>query len=521
MGAVDRGTPGRVERLRRRRRPPPAGTSTSSPRPTTSSSRGWCGWPARCATSRSTPRPPSVVEATRLADALAVVRGRPSVGLAELNDATQAVLCDGSSLPLRLITEKLIVGDGLGSVPAGDADGPPGRRPRAPATIPAPQADRRRDRRHAGPAQGAPAWPVRSSSTGCALLGIDWAVPVDAGRTTGTFKEAWRLEWRPELAVALIEASVPRDHRRRARRSSKVAADAAAATDLAAPGRAGRGVPPGRPRPRAWPTWSRLLEERTAQHHDTLALLATVEPLARTCRYGERARRRHRRRSATSSAPWSCGPPSASATACAALDDDAAAASAGGHRGRAPGRDARSTPTTLRQPWRARARRRWPTATTCTGRSSGRVNRLLLDGGLIDVDEAGRRLSRRLSVAADAGAARPTGWTGSWRARRCSCCTTRTCSAPSTRWVAGIDDDDLRGPAAPPAPHLRPLRASRTTAARRAPPPHRWSGERRRRRPEPTPTTSTSTAPAPAMATVARLLGLVPEPASGDGRADR
>ncbi|MEQ7738736.1 DUF5682 family protein, partial [Escherichia coli] len=39
------------------------------------------------------------------------------------------------------------------------------------------------------------------------LLGIDWGVPAETGRTTGTFKEAWTLQWNPELSVAVVEAS--------------------------------------------------------------------------------------------------------------------------------------------------------------------------------------------------------------------------------------------------------------------------------------------------------------------------
>src|SRR4029453_652702 len=40
------------------------------------------------------------------------------------------------------------------------------------------------------------------------ILEVPWGVQADAGPTTGTFKEAWELEWAPELAVALIEASL-------------------------------------------------------------------------------------------------------------------------------------------------------------------------------------------------------------------------------------------------------------------------------------------------------------------------
>src|SRR5207244_12369163 len=48
-----------------------------------------------------------VIEAVRLSETLAALRERPLPGLPELNEATQAVLCAGNDLPLRLIHEKL------------------------------------------------------------------------------------------------------------------------------------------------------------------------------------------------------------------------------------------------------------------------------------------------------------------------------------------------------------------------------------------------------------------------------
>jgi hypothetical protein len=73
----------------------------------------------------------NLIEAVRLAESLAALRElgtskpsgawhRPLPGLPELNQATQAtqaVLCFGSDLPMRLIHEKLIVGERLGEVP--------------------------------------------------------------------------------------------------------------------------------------------------------------------------------------------------------------------------------------------------------------------------------------------------------------------------------------------------------------------------------------------------------------------
>jgi hypothetical protein len=58
-----------------------------------------------------------VIEAVRLAETLAALRDRPLPGLPEMNEAVQAVFCFGDALPMRLIQERLIVGEALGGVP--------------------------------------------------------------------------------------------------------------------------------------------------------------------------------------------------------------------------------------------------------------------------------------------------------------------------------------------------------------------------------------------------------------------
>ena len=58
-----------------------------------------------------------VIEAVRLAEALAALRGRPLAGLAEVTEAAQAVLCDGADLLVALIQRQLVVGERLGAVP--------------------------------------------------------------------------------------------------------------------------------------------------------------------------------------------------------------------------------------------------------------------------------------------------------------------------------------------------------------------------------------------------------------------
>jgi hypothetical protein len=58
-----------------------------------------------------------VLEATRTAETLAALRGRPLAGLPEILDATAAVVGTGADAALALVREKLIVGERLGEVP--------------------------------------------------------------------------------------------------------------------------------------------------------------------------------------------------------------------------------------------------------------------------------------------------------------------------------------------------------------------------------------------------------------------
>lgn len=148
--------------------------------------------------------PADVIEAMRLAEALAALRGRSLPGLAELNEATQAVLCFGSELPLKLIHESLIVGESLGQVPA--------EAPMAPL-----QQDLIREQRRLRLAAEAlrldldlrRALDLERSRLlhRLSLLGVHWGEVERVRGKAGTFHEIWRLRWRPELVIALIEAS--------------------------------------------------------------------------------------------------------------------------------------------------------------------------------------------------------------------------------------------------------------------------------------------------------------------------
>jgi hypothetical protein len=267
-----------------------------------------------------------------------------------------------------------------------------------------------------------------------AVLGIDWAVPVDAGRTTGTFKEAWRLEWRPELSVSLIEASVHGTTVASAA-TARALADGATATGLATVAALVEACLVA-DLPDAVEGLVALLQERTAHQHDTVVLLDAVEPLARTCRYGN-VRGTDTSAIAALLAAVVVRASVGLRAACSALDDDGAARVRAGIEATHRGVMLLET-ASLREPWTA-ALASVADRDDVHGTVSGRANRLLLDGGQLDVEEAGRRLSRRLSVAADASGA--AAWLDGFLAGDAVLLVhDRELLATIDRWVAEVDD---------------------------------------------------------------------------------
>ncbi|WP_257231433.1 DUF5682 family protein, partial [Streptomyces sp. UH6] len=148
-----------------------------------------------------------VIEAVRLAETLAVMRGRPLPGLGETVDAVRAVMCEGSDVPLELVRDRLIVGDLLGEVPS-TAPSVPLRRDlerQQRALRLKPEALERElelDLRKENDA-------ARSRLLHrLRLLSVGWGEPTASRGGTGTFRESWRLCWEPELAVRVAEAGV-------------------------------------------------------------------------------------------------------------------------------------------------------------------------------------------------------------------------------------------------------------------------------------------------------------------------
>ncbi|MFI8926461.1 DUF5682 family protein [Streptomyces sp. NPDC053474] len=148
-----------------------------------------------------------VIEAVRLADTLASMRGRPLAGLTETTDAVRAVMCDGSDVPLALVHDRLVVGDVLGEVPESAPAVPLQRdlgrlqrklRLKPEALEREVELDLRKD---TDAARSRLLHRLR-------LLGVGWGERVRSRGSTGTFRETWRLRWEPELSVRVAEAGV-------------------------------------------------------------------------------------------------------------------------------------------------------------------------------------------------------------------------------------------------------------------------------------------------------------------------
>ncbi|MFI5611420.1 DUF5682 family protein [Amycolatopsis sp. NPDC051903] len=149
-----------------------------------------------------------VIEAVRLAETLAALRGRSSAGLAEVDAATRSVLCAGDDVQADLVTRRLVVGELLGEVPDSI--------PQAPLAADL-VATARRLRLKREPATRELDLDLRTPGGlersrllhRLLMLDIPWGLPEDSAvRSKGTFRETWTLSWEPEYEVDLIAAGV-------------------------------------------------------------------------------------------------------------------------------------------------------------------------------------------------------------------------------------------------------------------------------------------------------------------------
>jgi hypothetical protein len=225
-----------------------------------------------------------VIEAVRLADTLAAMRGRPLPGLAETTDAVRAVMCEGSDVPLGLVHDRLVVGDVLGEVPQ-SAPAVPLQRDLARA--------QKRLRLKPEPMERELELDLRGETDAgrsrllhrLRLLGIAWGEPTASRGSTGTFRETWRLSWEPELSVRVAEAGVWGTTVLSAA-TGKAEADAVAAHALAdVTALAERCLLA--ELPDALPVVMRVLADRAALDADVGHLAQALPALVRSLRYGD------------------------------------------------------------------------------------------------------------------------------------------------------------------------------------------------------------------------------------------
>src|SRR5579883_2019241 len=149
----------------------------------------------------------SVIEAVRLAIALAGLRGHAMPGLAEMRDATLSALCHGEEAPARLIETRLVLGDRVGQIDDGV--------PQMPLAVDLARWQRR-TRLVPEALESEIAVDLRSEAGllkstllhRLDLIAVPWGRLVDAQAGRGTFREVWKLAWQPEFSVRLAEALV-------------------------------------------------------------------------------------------------------------------------------------------------------------------------------------------------------------------------------------------------------------------------------------------------------------------------
>ena len=344
-----------------------------------------------------------VIESVRLAQTLAVLRGRPLAGLEEVTEAARAVLCEGSDLLTELVQRRLVVGERLGAVP--DAT------PMVP--LQRDLHDRQRSLRLRPEAAPRDYHLDLRKPTDLArshllhrldLLDVPWGVPQESRtQNIGTFRETWQLTWRPEMDLALIEASMwgSTVAAAAAQRARGMASGATALEELAMLvercllGDLGD----------ALPEVLAAVRDRAALDSDVTHLMAALPALVRAARYGDVRGTDPGRLSevAVELITRICaGLPAA----LASLDEEA-------ERAMRDRIDAVNAATGLLADGPSRARwlatvARLASAGRCPPLISGRLTRLLLDAGQLTADDAGIAMSRELSAAAPAAAA--AGW---------------------------------------------------------------------------------------------------------------
>lgn len=160
------------------------------------------------------------IEATRLAETLASLRGLSLPGIEEMREAATSIFCEGDSLKMRLIEEKLIVGDVMGKVP-----------PEIPVIPLQKDLDKQiKSARLTAYRKTTDELWLKANATNkrggldlrsdadllkshllhrLHVLNIPWGkLQKETGRELSTFREYWKMKWKPDFALRIIEAGM-------------------------------------------------------------------------------------------------------------------------------------------------------------------------------------------------------------------------------------------------------------------------------------------------------------------------
>lgn len=226
----------------------------------------------------------SLIEAERLARALAVIRERPKPGFEELRDAAIAALFNGEAILWALVEAELLLGADVGEIPPDT--------PLAPL-IEDLQRNQKAARLKPEALERELSVDLRSESGlfrstllhRLNVLGVHWGKLTDAGRSRGTFRERWTLSWEPEYAVRLVENLVHGPTIEKAA-NGRLIQMISAASSLDALAALVQGAITAN-LSEASTVGLATLEERAAHSSECLEILASVPPLADIIRYGE------------------------------------------------------------------------------------------------------------------------------------------------------------------------------------------------------------------------------------------
>ena len=228
-----------------------------------------------------------IIEAVRLAETLAALRGLPIAGISEMDEAAKTIFCGGYDEPMELIREKLIIGDAMGKVSE--------KVPVVPLQkdLEALVKKARLSKEYQAVEAVTKALDLRKDTHTIAslllhrlnILGIDWGKPqAIRGQKQGSFHENWKLKWKVRFPLAIIEAGMwgntvetaatnsIRKQAFEAEELAKLSALLDAAIDADLQG--------------ALPYLVKLVKDKSAVTKDVLDLMRTLPILVKKLRYG-------------------------------------------------------------------------------------------------------------------------------------------------------------------------------------------------------------------------------------------